>query len=332
MVPSLLTAGISDEAAQARATSSMTIAVASASAPGAAVLGGDVRGVEVGGAQRVVGGLRELAGLVGGGGVGGDLVVAQRHAPRPGWLGAPRATGRRRRTRRLPNDRSGYERNGTYATGPPDCSADRYTGPIRRQPNLPALRQAVGLATILAGYAEPDGRPAVPAIDFVPIRPYAPTRAAGHRTGSEVRSERRQRVTFPYPPTQAVPPAQPPRRSTSRPALPAPPDVPRHGLPRRDVRDLLRRARVRGHRLRRRRPEDRQAGRRRGARSTSPAWTSCCAATSPPAGCASRTDYREVAEFGDVHFICVGTPQRARRHGRRPHATSRPRSPRWCRT
>jgi hypothetical protein len=33
MVPSLLTAGISDEDAQARATSSMTIAVAMASAP-----------------------------------------------------------------------------------------------------------------------------------------------------------------------------------------------------------------------------------------------------------------------------------------------------------
>ena len=30
------------------------------------------------------------------------------------------------------------------------------------------------------------------------------------------------------------------------------------------------------------------------------------------------TDYQETAEFGDVHFICVGTPQRARRHGRRP--------------
>ena len=43
---------------------------------GAAVLLGDVRGVEVGGPQRVVGRLRELAGLVDLGGVRGDLAVA----------------------------------------------------------------------------------------------------------------------------------------------------------------------------------------------------------------------------------------------------------------
>ena len=54
-VPSLLTAGISDEDAQARATSSMTMAVASASAPAPPYSVGDVRGVEVGGPQRVVG-------------------------------------------------------------------------------------------------------------------------------------------------------------------------------------------------------------------------------------------------------------------------------------
>jgi len=30
------------------------------------------------------------------------------------------------------------------------------------------------------------------------------------------------------------------------------------------------------------------------------------------------TDFAEAGEFGDVHFICVGTPQRGRRHGGRP--------------
>ena len=48
MVPSLLTAGISEDDAHARATSSMTMHVASASSPGPVVLLGDVRRVEPG--------------------------------------------------------------------------------------------------------------------------------------------------------------------------------------------------------------------------------------------------------------------------------------------
>ena len=37
----------------------------------------------------------------------------------------------------------------------------------------------------------------------------------------------------------------------------------------------------------------------------------CCARTWIPAGCGSRRRVAEVAEFGEVHFLCVGTPQAA---------------------
>ena len=57
--------------------------------------------------------------------------------------------------------------------------------------------------------------------------------------------------------------------------------------------------------------EDRQARQRRGAHSTSPGWTRSCAVTSPLVGCVSPPTIAEAAAFGDVHFICVGTPQRA---------------------
>ena len=60
-MPSLLTAGISDVDAQARATSSMTMHGRERVGTGAAVLLRDVHGVEVGLAQRVVRRLRELA-------------------------------------------------------------------------------------------------------------------------------------------------------------------------------------------------------------------------------------------------------------------------------
>ena len=62
---SLLTAGISEVEAQARATSSITITVARASAPDAAVLLRHVRCVEVRRPQRLVGGLGKLRQLVG---------------------------------------------------------------------------------------------------------------------------------------------------------------------------------------------------------------------------------------------------------------------------
>ena len=71
-----MTAGISEDEAHARATSSITMHVASASAPDAAVLLRHVRGVEVGRHQRVVRLLREAGLLVDRGGVRRDLVVA----------------------------------------------------------------------------------------------------------------------------------------------------------------------------------------------------------------------------------------------------------------
>ena len=66
-------------------------------------------------------------------------------------------------------------------------------------------------------------------------------------------------------------------------------------------------------------------------RSTSPGWTSCCAARRRSGRLRFTTSYAEAAEFGDVHFICVGTPQR---HGEYAAdcATSTPRSPRSPRT
>ena len=36
------------------------------------------------------------------------------------------------------------------------------------------------------------------------------------------------------------------------------------------------------------------------------------------------TDLAEAGDFGDVHFICVGTPQQAGTRCRRPHGMSRP--------
>ena len=76
-VPSLLTAGISDDDAQARATSSITIAVAMRVAARAAVGLGDMHRVQVGLDQGIVGFLRELGILVDLGGVRGDLLVGQ---------------------------------------------------------------------------------------------------------------------------------------------------------------------------------------------------------------------------------------------------------------
>ena len=76
-VPSLFTAGMSEDDAQARATSSITIAVAIASAPGAAVGLGDVHGLQVGLDQSLVHVPGELAGPVDLGGRGSDLVVGQ---------------------------------------------------------------------------------------------------------------------------------------------------------------------------------------------------------------------------------------------------------------
>lgn len=76
--PSLFTAGIREEDAQTRATSSITMTVASASAAGAAVLLGDVHGVQVVGDERVEGLTGEAGLLVHRGGVRRDLRLGQR--------------------------------------------------------------------------------------------------------------------------------------------------------------------------------------------------------------------------------------------------------------
>ena len=78
MVPSLFTAGISDDDAQARATSSITIAVRERVGAGAAVLLGHVDRVQVGGHQRVVDVPRELRRLVDLRGARRDLVLGER--------------------------------------------------------------------------------------------------------------------------------------------------------------------------------------------------------------------------------------------------------------
>ena len=47
-----------------------------------------------------------------------------------------------------------------------------------------------------------------------------------------------------------------------------------------------------------------------GRPSTSRASSRCCASTSTAGRLRFTTSYEEVAAFGDVHFLCVGTPQR----------------------
>ena len=42
------------------------------------------------------------------------------------------------------------------------------------------------------------------------------------------------------------------------------------------------------------------------------------ASTSTAAGCGSPPSYAEVADFADVHFVCVGTPQQQGELRRRP--------------
>ena len=61
------------------------------------------------------------------------------------------------------------------------------------------------------------------------------------------------------------------------------------------------------------RAQDRGAGRRRGALLRAGAARDAAARPSTPGGCGSRTDLAEAGEFGDVHFVCVGTPQRPAR-------------------
>ena len=85
---------------------------------------------------------------------------------------------------------------------------------------------------------------------------------------------------------------------------------PRHRLPRRHPRRLHGRARLRGARHRRRPGQGRSCSPRARSPSTSPSSSRCCASTSTSGRLRFTTSYAEVAAFGDVHFLCVGTPQR----------------------
>ena len=62
-----------------------------------------------------------------------------------------------------------------------------------------------------------------------------------------------------------------------------------------------------------------------------PGLESCCARRWTRGRLRFTTSYEEVAEFGDVHFVCVGTPQKQGRVRRRPDATSTPRLDAWRR-
>ncbi len=53
--------------------------------------------------------------------------------------------------------------------------------------------------------------------------------------------------------------------------------------------------------------------------------------TSPPAGCGSPPRTRRSRQFGDVHFLCVGTPQKKGEFAADMTLSSTPRSTRCCR-
>ena len=93
VLPSLLAPGISEEEAQTRATSSTTMALATASAPTPPYSSGHVRGVEVGGHERVVGRGREGRGPVHLSGVRTRSCPRRRPGPPRGWRRGPRRPG-----------------------------------------------------------------------------------------------------------------------------------------------------------------------------------------------------------------------------------------------
>ena len=96
----------------------------------------------------------------------------------------------------------------------------------------------------------------------------------------------------------------------------------RHRLPRRHPRGLHGRARLRRARRRRRRRQDRAPCRPARCRSSSPDCPSCSPRPLRSGRLRFTTDLAEAAEFGDVHFICVGTPQQHGLPRGRPDATS----------
>ena len=97
IVPSLLTAGISEDDAQPRATSSITMQVASASAPTPSYCSGMCGAWKSAATQRVVRRLGELALVVHLGRVRRDLVLGDRRGPPRGAPRGPRTAGTGRR-------------------------------------------------------------------------------------------------------------------------------------------------------------------------------------------------------------------------------------------
>ena len=63
-----------------------------------------------------------------------------------------------------------------------------------------------------------------------------------------------------------------------------------------------------------------------------PGLPSCCAKHIDSGRLRFTTDYAEAAEFGDVHFICVGTPQKTGQYAADMTLRRRPRSARSRRT
>ena len=84
----------------------------------------------------------------------------------------------------------------------------------------------------------------------------------------------------------------------------------RDWLPGRSARRLYGADRARRPGRRRRRSKDRGARRRDVPRSSSPGWAICFRQRHLRETALFSTSLAQAAEFGDVHFICVGTPQR----------------------
>ena len=63
-----------------------------------------------------------------------------------------------------------------------------------------------------------------------------------------------------------------------------------------------------------------------GCRSTSRVWRSCSQSRSTAGRLRFTTSFAEAAAFGDVHFVCVGTPQQPGSSAPPTCATSRRRS------
>ena len=187
-MPSLFTAGISDDDAQARATSSITIAVASASAPAPPYSAGMCGAWKSRGAQRVVGGLRELAGSSAAAAFGATLPShTARTAARIASCSSGSSVHVEAHRRPLPS---------LLLNGSPHAGVHPQRGPLtvgRTRLSSPGTPRA-GVRSlpgdpILAGHVRSDRPPE-------------------RRSPGRCADERRRRVSFPDSPTQAYPPPQ----------------------------------------------------------------------------------------------------------------------------